>query len=292
MNALRESDKRAKGGPVHGLDGLCRDAGTGNQTVDDDRIAEKSLAERISMRLSADGVVGEREHSARVAPSFSELQITLEAAPPNSWWPFNFRRGSVTIPFEDRTSERHEHGDCDIEWAIRYMAVANSVGAPARPERDRAHELLGEKASTTWCQSSGSTRVEASGGEPDSATVLPDSQLRENERAVERQEREARRHPRRRRLGNDAPKPPTEQERISAERWKKARGNAEKADRDAKNTIPYADRPAAYMGLNEQEWIRMRGTLPGVLPVGSMSVFDRMWDDYLQDPAGNDCRAE
>ena len=109
---------------------------------------------------------------------------------------------------------------------------------------------------------------------------------------VEREEREARKHRRKRRPGIDAPKPLTEQDHINAERWEKARRNAEKADRDARTAIPYADRPAAYLGLNEQEWIRMRGNLPGVLPAGSMSVLDRMWDDYLQDLAGNDCGAE
>ena len=109
-----------------------------------DRDADASLAERISMRLSADGVVGEREQSAQIAAFIAELQITLEAAPPGEWFPLNFRREAVTIPFEDRQL-RLERDAGDIESAIRYMALVHAAGAAARAERVRAYEFLGQE---------------------------------------------------------------------------------------------------------------------------------------------------
>jgi len=131
-----------------------------------DRLANKSLAERISMRLSTDGLVGEREQAARVAAFIAELQITLEAGPPGAWFPLNFRRGAVTIPFEDRQL-RLERGAGDIESAIRYMALAHAVGAPARAERVRAHEFLGEEGFAYLVSVIGLRESKIWGGEPD-----------------------------------------------------------------------------------------------------------------------------
>jgi hypothetical protein len=110
-----------------------------------ERFANQSLAERISTRLSARDL-GKHEQAARIAAFVSELQITIEAAPPGAWFPLNLRRGEMTIPFEDRTGSRHQPRD--IELAIRVMATAHAAGWPTTPhraERVRAHQLLGEE---------------------------------------------------------------------------------------------------------------------------------------------------
>jgi hypothetical protein len=117
------------------------------------RLAARTLADRAraatNSGLLADRIAalchGDQSQSARIAAFVSELQITLEAAPPGSWDPFNLRRDGVTIPCEAWTRTMREPSECDIESAIQCMATVHSVGAPARGERMRALRLLGQE---------------------------------------------------------------------------------------------------------------------------------------------------
>ena len=112
--------------------------------MEDRDIGTTTLAGRVAGRM-ADVTEADRGRPTQIAAFVSELDITLEPAEPGAWNPFNLRRGEKTIPCEAWTRLDVPPGGATVEAAIQRMAAIHSAGSPARAERMRAVDLLGQE---------------------------------------------------------------------------------------------------------------------------------------------------
>ena len=87
----------------------------------------------------------DQDRSALIEAFAEELGLTLEPAEPGAWFPFNLRRGDAAIPCEAWTRLDALPGGATVESAIQRMAAIHSAGSPARAERVRAIDLLGQE---------------------------------------------------------------------------------------------------------------------------------------------------